>query len=90
MLRGVGNGKGPAISKDAAIQLRLRQADGRWTEVIKVICGVVPDGTFPAPLTLGKATLYRLSLHYIPDSITVILRNIRELLILQPLDISLI
>ena len=52
---------------------------------IEISCGVVPDGTFPAPLTIGRTTLHQLGALYVPDSDCVKLTKLARTPLLCPI-----
>lgn len=55
---------------------------------IDLICGVVPDGTFPAPLTIGRSILHRLGVLYNPHSDNIQLTKSTDSIILTPISIK--
>lgn len=60
-MSGIGKG-GPYISHDCILTARFRTTDGLSTS-FHLTCGVVPDDTFPADVTLGASVYYKWGLH---------------------------
>jgi hypothetical protein len=56
-ISGVG-GLGPRIKRDAVVTAQFFTTTGKSTS-FSVTCGVVPDGTFPGDLTLGKSVFHK-------------------------------
>ncbi len=84
-LRGVGGSDGPVISEDCAVAVRFATGQG-WTRYITIICGIVPDGTFPGPLTVGREALHQLGLRYVPGGPDLELTGIEGRPRLRPLE----
>lgn len=60
-MKGIG-GPGPRIQQDVLITARFRLKDTSYTHEFTVSAGVVPDGTFPGELTLGKSVFHKLGI----------------------------
>lgn len=56
-MTGVG-GKGPRVEYDAVVEAQFKTETG-LTEPFTISVGVVPDGTFPGDLTLGKGVFHQ-------------------------------
>ncbi|POS82447.1 hypothetical protein EPUL_005804, partial [Erysiphe pulchra] len=54
----------------------------------ELICGVVPDGTFPAPLTIGRSILHHLGVLYVPYSDTIQLTKLTGSPVLTPIALK--
>jgi hypothetical protein len=57
-LRGIGGLAGPKVSRDTVVIARFTSKTG-FTASFLVSCGIVPDGTFPGDLILGKSVFYK-------------------------------
>ncbi|RKF83718.1 hypothetical protein GcM3_009046 [Golovinomyces cichoracearum] len=66
-LRGVGGRDGPTVREQTTVEIKF-QIKNSWTEVFSIICGIVPDGTFPTELTLGRKVIHKLGIYYIINS----------------------
>lgn len=66
-LRGVGGRDGPTVTEQTNVEIKFQVKDS-WTEIFSIICGIVPDGTFPAELTLGRQAIHKLGVYYIRNS----------------------
>ncbi|RKF84184.1 hypothetical protein GcM3_000027, partial [Golovinomyces cichoracearum] len=66
-LRGVGGRDGPTVIEQTNVEIKFQIKDS-WTEIFSIICGIVPDGTFPAVLTLGRQAIHELGVDYIINS----------------------
>lgn len=64
-MAGVG-GKGPKVTKDILVTAQFLTKTG-LTSDFAVSCGVVPDGTFPGDLVLGKTIFHKWTIHCTPD-----------------------
>ncbi|KAI0994860.1 hypothetical protein K3495_g13320, partial [Podosphaera aphanis] len=82
-LRGVGAETGPNVNQDCLITVKL--TDG---VDLSLTCGIVPDGTFPAPLTIGRSVLHQLGAFFIPDTDRVQLLKILGTPTLIPVSIE--
>ncbi|KAF2862040.1 hypothetical protein K470DRAFT_263171 [Piedraia hortae CBS 480.64] len=51
-------GKGPHVGQDVMVTAQI-SVRGGWSTCFTVSCGVVPNGTFPGELTLGRSVFHR-------------------------------
>lgn len=57
-MTGVG-GRGPRVGHDVVVTAQFLTANQTPSNVFSVACGIVPDGTFPADLVLGKSVFHK-------------------------------
>lgn len=62
-LRGVGGSLGPTVNEDCLLTVEFETGSK-----LSIICGIVPEGTFPAPLTVERSVLHQVRAQYIPKS----------------------
>ena len=70
-LRGVGGKSGPIVKQDCLITVNL----GVGCD-LSLTCGVVPYGTFPAPLVAGRSVLHQVGALFVPNTDKVQLTKI--------------
>ena len=70
-LRGVGGKAGPIVKQDCLITVNL----GVGCD-LSLTCGVVPYGTFPAPLVVGRSVLHQVGALFVPNTDKVQLTKI--------------
>ena len=79
-LRGIGQG-GPSVTHDTVVSFRF-EGDVNW---LTISCGIVPDGTFPGQIVLGRTVFHALGIEcLLADQIK--LNNVASEPILSPLQ----